>query len=301
MSRLPVAAALGAAAVLPLLGVPPYWLFILSTAFLAAAVATAWTLLALGGVVSFGHAAFFGVGAYLVGLAAPASVPLIPAIVLGALAAALLGFIVGVISARLEGSLLALATLAVAEMVRGVALAWPALTGGGAGLLGIPPLAWPGQAPQGRAGGYHAALITLFASLAILYGVRHARAGFALAALRESLARAQLLGVRPLPWRLFAFTLSAGITGAAGGVYATTARSIDVEAVLGRFQSIAPVVTATVGGVHGVLGPAVAAIGLHLFSEVLLHPYLPVLHHAPYAIMLVAAILYRARRRVASA
>ena len=290
-------ACLVAAALLPLCGVPTYWLFILTTGFLSAAVATAWALLALGGVLSFGHAAFFGVGAYGVGLSAATAIGPGGAIVVGAVVAGGLGLAMGAISSRLTGMTLALATLAVAELVRGIALGWTGLTGGGAGVLGIPAVTW---APA-RTATYYAALSVLAVAIGVLAGVRRTRAGLALTALGENEARAQVLGIQPLPWRLLAFGLSGVLTGLAGGVYAATARSVDVEGVFGRFHSILPVVTATVGGVHTLAGPALATIGLHLLSEVALHPYLPTLHQVPYAIVLVAVILRRGRRRARAA
>jgi branched-chain amino acid transport system permease protein len=296
-AALAAAAALGGALALPpLVGFDPYWLYLLGTAFLWAAVASAWNLLASAGPVSFGHAVYFGAGAYasaLLALGARQSPWL--GILLGAGVAALLALPIGLTAHRLGGASLALATFAYAELWRVIALNWTGLTGGGAGLIGIPPL--PGlvgagaAADGGRTAGYYVGLALLVTALAVHAGLRRTRVGLAWAALREAEDRAALLGIAPAPYRLLAFVCSGALTGVAGAVYAHAVRFVEPDLVFGRGLSILPLVMATFGGVGTLLGPAAGALALHLASEAVFQRAWPALHQLPYALALIAAVL----------
>ncbi|HET7873961.1 MAG TPA: branched-chain amino acid ABC transporter permease [Methylomirabilota bacterium] len=289
-------AAAAFAALPPLIGFQPYYLFLLSGAFLWASVASAWNLLACAGQISFGHAAFFGIGAYAAALLSLAGLSPWVAMGLGGLAGAAGAVLIGLGSERLKGAYLALATLAYAEAWRGLALNWTDLTGGGAGLIGIPPLpvlGWlPAALTSGRAGGYYAGFGILLATLALLAGILGSRAGLAFAAVRAEEERASLLGLRPLGWKLLAFGLSGGITGLAGALYVHVVRVVEPDLVFNRYYSILPLVMAMFGGLGTLLGPAAAGIALYLLSELVLHPLLPGLHQVGYALALILVILY---------
>ncbi|HEV8672578.1 MAG TPA: branched-chain amino acid ABC transporter permease [Methylomirabilota bacterium] len=283
----------GGLVVPPLVGFDPYWLYILGAALLWAALASAWNLLALAGLISFGHAVYFGAGAYASALLAQRAGwnPW-----LGVLAAAAVGALValpiGLSAHRLGGAYLALATFAYAEGVRGLALNWTALTGGGAGLIGIPALpplslALPDALTRERAGGYYLALTLLLATLGVYAGLRRTRVGLAWAALREREERAQLLGVPPTPYKLLAFACSGALTGVGGALYAHAVRALEPDLAFGRGLSILPLVMASFGGVHTLLGPTVGAFLLYLASELVFQPALPRLHQLPYALALV--------------
>jgi len=297
-----LAAVLVVLAVLPLLGPPAYYLYLFSTAYQFATLATAWSLLAYGGQVSFGQAAFFGLGAYGAALASLHGASPWLTISLGAALAGAGGAAVGLAAGRLNGAALALATLATAELLRGVALNWTALTGGGSGLVGIPSVpSLPGiplELGGGRVGAYHLSLATLAAALTISAVVLRSRAGLALAALREGETRGALLGLRPVPWKVLAFALSGVATGLAGAAYAHTLGAVEPDVVFGRVFSIAPLVMATLGG-RSLLGPSAAAVALYLVSELVFHPLAPALHQLPYALALIAVTLIRpAWRRI---
>ena len=293
-------------ALLPAAGLPPYYLHLLATAFILATLASAWSVLAWGGQISFGQAAFFGVGAYAAALAAIHGVASWAALALGAAAGAAAGALVSVAALRLHGAPLALATLACAEIGRGIALNWERLTGGGAGIVGIPAL--PGPASSPRAAAYYLALLLLTITLSVFRWMTRSRLGLALAAVREDSERASLLGVNPAAWKLAAFALSGGLTGVAGGLYAHMVRVVEPDLVFSSWYSLAPLIMATLGGPRTALGPAVAAVGLYLASELVLQPLLPALHHVGYALALIAAVLFlpgglggllRRRRRAA--
>jgi branched-chain amino acid transport system permease protein len=277
-------------ALLPIAGLPPYYLHLLATAFILATLASAWSVLAWGGQISFGQAAFFGVGAYAAALAAIHGVASWAALALGAAAGAAAGALVSVAALRLHGAPLALATLACAEIGRGLALNWERLTGGGAGIVGIPALSGPASSP--RAAAYYLALLLLTITLAVFTWMIGSRLGLVLAAVREDSERASLLGVNPSVWKLAAFALSGGLTGAAGGLYAHMVRVVEPDLVFSSWYSLAPLIMATLGGPRTALGPAAAAVGLYLASELVLQPLLPALHQVGYALALIAAVLF---------
>ncbi|MBI4588305.1 MAG: branched-chain amino acid ABC transporter permease [Candidatus Rokubacteria bacterium] len=294
-----IGAGLVAAALLllpPLSGFHPYYLYLVSTALLFGTLATAWNLLAYAGQISFGHAAFFGLGAYGAALASLGRFSPWWAIVLGGLLGAGGAGVIGLASARLQGAYLALATLAYAEIWRGIAHNWSEVSGGGAGLIGIPPLPplpWlPLDFTRGRAGSYYLSLAFLLVVLALFAGILHSRLGLAFAAVREEEERASLLGVHPLPWKILAFALSGFFSALAGGLYVHMVRVVEPDLVFSRYFSILPLVMATFGGLHTLLGPATAALGLYLVSELLLQPYVPVFHQLPYGLALIVVVLY---------
>lgn len=289
-SRAGLVAATALLVLLPAAGLPPYYLHLLASAFLLATLASAWSLLAWGGQISFGQAAFFGVGAYAAALASIHGVASWAALALGAAAGAAAGALVSVTALRLSGAPLALATLACAEIGRGIATNWERLTGGGAGIVGIPAL--PGPASSPRAAAYYLALLLLAATLTIFVWMTRSRLGLALAAVREDAERASLLGVNPAAWKLCAFALSGGLTGAAGGLYAHMVRVVAPDLVFSSWYSLAPLIMATLGGPRTTLGPAAAAAGLYLASELVLQPLVPTLHQVGYALALIAAVLF---------
>lgn len=298
MSRALSAAALAAALVFPaLVAFDPYVLYLLGTAFLWAALASAWNLLAFAGQISFGHAAYFGAGAYASALLAQRAGwnPWL-GVAAAAVAGAAVAVPMGLATHRLRGAYLALATLAYAEGYRVVALNWSGLTGGGAGLIGIPalpalPIGLPVELTRERAGGYYLALALLLVALGVFAGLRRTRIGLAWAAIREREQRAQLLGVAPTPYKLLAFVCSGSLTAVGGAVYAHAVRVLEPDLAFGRGLSILPLVMATFGGVHTLLGPPAGALLLYLASELVLQPTLPRLHQLPYALALILVVL----------
>lgn len=280
----------------PASGFHTYYLYLLSTAFLLATLAASWNLLAYAGQISFGHAAFFGLGAYGSALMSLGGLSPWYAIALGGLVGAAGAVGIGLVSARLRGAYLALATLAYAEIWRGIAHNWTEVSGGGAGLVGIPPLptlSWlPLDFTRGRAGGYYLSLAVLLAVLALFAVILRSRVGLAFAAIREEEERGELLGLPSVRYKLLAFALSAFFTALAGGLYIHTIRLVEPDLVFGRYYSILPLVMAIFGGLHTLLGPPAAALGLYLLSELGLHPYVPALHQLPYALALIVVVLY---------
>ncbi|MFB6131513.1 MAG: branched-chain amino acid ABC transporter permease [Salinigranum sp.] len=192
--------------------------------------------LALGetGMLTFGHAAFFGLGAYGSGLflahvQPPAWLGFI-CLITGTLLAAAGGLVIGLLSLRRRGTYLALITLAFAEMIYFVVFQWKSLTGGDDGLFGVmtPKLGIPGVFMISFSGGvlpgnvtyYLFSFVIFMLALVALRRIKRSNFGRVLNAVRENENRAQFLGYDVNRYRLAAFTLSAAFSGLAGALYA---------------------------------------------------------------------------------
>lgn len=242
----------------------------LMAALIVALAAQGWNLLAgFGGQFSFGHAAFFGTGAYADAvLQLRLGVNAWAACGCGVLAGAAVGWVIGALAfrARLRGSYFALITLAFAEVFRICANAAP-VTGGAAGLLiKLDPRPANFQFSS-RAAFVWVALACVAAVLAGTAAAARSRFGAYLAAVRENEDAARALGVDTLAVKLRAITLSAGITAAAGCLYAQYFLYVDAEIAFGTRMSVEALLAAIVGGVGTVTGPVVGALALHGLGE----------------------------------
>jgi branched-chain amino acid transport system permease protein len=240
------------------------------TAMIIALAGYGWNLLGgYGGQFSFGHAAFFGAGAYVDAvLQARYGVNAYVAFVLAALAGALTGLVIGYLSFRagLRGSYFALITLAFAEAMRVIANA-SAITGGAAGtLIKLKPALANFQ--------FVSRLPYLWISVALVAGAmiltraieRH-RFGAYLVAVRENEPAAQALGVDALSVKLKAIVVSAALTGIAGALYAQYFLFVDASIAFGPWISIEALMAPIIGGLGTVFGPLVGALALHFLGE----------------------------------
>jgi branched-chain amino acid transport system permease protein len=208
-------------------------------------------LMGPGGMLSFGHAAYFGLGAYGAGLLTlKAGAPMMLALLAAPLAAAGAALVFGWFCVRLQGVYLAMLTLALAQIVWSVVYQWDAFTGGSNGLIGIWPVAWL----SARTAYYYLALAASLAAIAFLWRMLFSPFGYALRAGRDSPLRAGAIGidVRAHQWAAFVF---AGLfAGLAGGLYAFSKGSISPEA-LAVPRSVDGLVMVLLGGVHTLAGP----------------------------------------------
>lgn len=240
------------------------------TALIVALAALGWNLLAgFGGQFSFGHAAFFGLGAYVDAvLQLRFGVNAWVACGVAIVAAGAFGWGLGavVFRARLRGSYFALITLAVAEVLRICANAAPA-TGGAAGLLlRLDPRASNFQFAS-RAVFVWIALAAVASAVVFTAWVVRGRFGAYLVAVRENEEAAQAAGVDILATKCRAIGLSGGMTGVAGCLYAQYFLFVDAPIAFGPRMSIEALLAAIVGGVGTVLGPVVGALALHGLGE----------------------------------
>ncbi|OGA69920.1 MAG: ABC transporter permease [Betaproteobacteria bacterium RIFCSPLOWO2_12_FULL_68_20] len=205
-----------------------------------------------GGMLSFGHAAYFGLGAYGAGLLLlRAGAPMEAALVLAPLAAGIGALAFGWFCVRLSGVYLAMLTLAFAQIVWSVAFQWDAFTGGSNGLIGVWPSAWLAS----RTAYYYLTLGACLAGIAILWRVLYSPFGYALRASRDSPLRAGAIGIDVRAQQWAAFTLAGLAAGIAGALYAFSKGSISPE-TLSVPRSVDALVMVLLGGIQTLTGPA---------------------------------------------
>ena len=270
--------------------------FLVFTLIIALA-AQGWNLLGgFGGQFSFGHAAFFGVGAYVSAIwQMSLGLDAWTGFVAGTLAGAVTGLVIGFLAFRagLRGSYFALVTLAFAEVFRVLANSSEA-TGGAAGLL--LPLRIGAQNLQFADRSTFLAFVVALTILVLLLvqWIRGSRFGAQLVALRENEEAARALGVDVFTVKLKAIGLSGAITAAAGVLYLQYFLFIDSNIVFGTWISVEVLLAAIVGGLGTVLGPVVGALALHGLGELVKHLAgdLPGIDLAVYGAVLVVAVAF---------
>lgn len=218
-------------------------------------------LIGVGGLVSFGHAAYFGLGAYAAGLlVTKGGLSMEPALALAPLIAGAFAALFGFFIVRLSGIYLAMLTLAFAQIVYAVCFQWVEFTGGDNGVVGVWPSAWAGT----RQVYYYLVLACTLAAIIALRHAIYAPFGYTLRAARDSATRADAIGIDVRRHRWFAFTLAGAAAGAAGGLYAFSKGSID-PTMISIPMSVDFLVMVLVGGIQTVIG---ALVGAGLFHSV---------------------------------
>jgi branched-chain amino acid transport system permease protein len=269
-SYLPIVVVLAVLAAIPLVIASNVALNFVVVVLIVALAAQGWNLLGgLGGQSSFGHAAFFGTGAYTSAIlqsryGVNAWAAAAAAIALGAA----VGWVIGFLSFRagLRGSYFALVTLAFAEVLRILANAAD-FTGGAAGiLLKLDTSLWNFQFSS-RAVFLWVTLAFVALSMFLSQQIARSRFGAHLAAVRENEDAARALGVDVLSVKLRAITLSAAMTAAAGCLYLQYFLYIDTNIGYGFWISIEALLASMVGGRGLVLGPVIGAFTLHGLGE----------------------------------
>ena len=208
-----------------------------------------------GGMASFGHAAYFGLGAYgaalaVKWLAAPMGLALAAAPVAAALGALLFGWF----AVRLSGVYLAMLTLAFAQIVWSIVFQWQEFTGGSNGVLGI----WPSVPFDRLSAFFLLTLVLVVAGVLLLRRMLFAPFGYAMRAGRDSPLRAEAIGIDVKRVHWLAFAIAGTVCGVAGGIFAFAKGSISPETIsIGR--SIDGLVMVLLGGVQTLSGPIVGA------------------------------------------
>jgi branched-chain amino acid transport system permease protein len=269
-------------------------------ALYGALMAQAWNLLGgYGGQFSFGHALFFGTGAYVQAIAQVQG-NLNPwfALALAVAAAAVVGLGVGALSFRygLRGSYFALVTLAFAEVFRILAVSVP-FTGAGVGLM-VPLRAGADNMQFADKRGYvWLALALLAAAQLLTTWLRHSRFGARLQAVRDNEDAARAIGVDPFRIKLGAIVLSGALMGAAGAFYVQVFQYLDPGIAYGSHTSVEALVAAIVGGLGTLWGPVLGAIALHLLGDLTRNLFgsLPGISMVIYGAVLVLIVMFAPR------
>lgn len=257
-------------ATVPLLGVSNVTMNFLVVALMTALAGQGWNVLGgYGGQYSFGHAAFFGTGAYVTAvLQVRYGVNAWLAFCLGIAGGALVGGIVGGMTFRsgLRGSYFALVTLAFAEVLRISASVAP-ITGAGVGTLVKLDLHVAALQFQTRAAFYWMILALVAIALIVTRLIECSRLGVWLIAVRENEDAATALGVNATAIKLTAMIISGAITAAAGCFYVQYFLFIDSGLAYGSWISIEALLTPIVGGVGTVFGPLLGALVVRGLGE----------------------------------
>jgi branched-chain amino acid transport system permease protein len=208
-------------------------------------------LLGPAGMVSFGHAAYFGLGAYAAALLVIRwQAPMELALLAAPLAAFAGAVVFGWFCVRLSGIYLAMLTLALAQIVWSVAFQWDTVTGGSNGLVGVWPATWLASKPA-----YYLLTLALCAlSIAWLWKVVASPFGYALRASRDSPLRAEAIGINVRAQQWAAFIVAGAFAGLAGALFAFSKGSISPE-TLSVPRSVDGLVMVLLGGVQTLTGP----------------------------------------------
>lgn len=255
---LALVAAIGALALVPVWVDNPYVLSVLTFATLYAVFAASWDILSgYIGQINFGHAVFFGAGAYATGFLDPHLHPALVFVAAG-LTAVGFAFLVGIPCLKLRGPYLALTTLVFPLILERLMFTFRDVTGGEYGLSITPPLS--------RIELYICSLILLLATLGVLLTVANSRIGRTFRAIGDDDQAAMAAGIDVAWFKLGAFALGAGLAGLGGVLYGYHLRHVSPE-VFGLFSSFAIVIMGVVGGMGTIVGPAIAAFFLTFLSE----------------------------------
>ncbi len=208
-----------------------------------------------GGMHSFGHAAYFGLGAYGAALGLKLlGLPMELALLAAPLLALAGGVLFGAFAVRLSGVYLAMLTLAFAQIVWAGVFQWDSVTGGSNGLVGI----WPASWLSSKVAYYLLTLTVVAASVLLLRGMLYSPFGYALRAGRDSPLRAQAVGIDVARVQWAAFSVAALFGGVAGALFAFAKGTISPETIsVGR--SIDGLVMVLLGGIQTLAGPLVGA------------------------------------------
>ncbi len=250
-------------ALVPLFLNNPYFLHMIIMVFIWVCLGQSWNLLGgFTGQVSFGHAAFYGVGAYAGGLLAfhfDASTWY--GMILGPLMAMAVAVPMGLICFRLRGSYFALSMLALAELLRLIATNWISFTNGSVGILIVPT--------AGKVFYYYLALALAALSFYVIRGVVQSKWGFYFVAIREDQEAAESMGIDTTKYKLVSLLISAFFTGLTGAFYMNYMAFIDPSVVFALTDvSIMMILVVMLGGAGTFYGPAIGAVIMVIFSEV---------------------------------
>jgi branched-chain amino acid transport system permease protein len=267
----------------------PYVLHLLILSFLWIVLGQSWNLLGgYTGQVSFGHAAFFGVGAYATGVLVKSGLSPGAAwwgLLLGGVTAAVLALVIGWICFRLRGPYFALSVLALSEVLRLVAVNWKQLTNGAEGILYIPTF-------TSKAYYYWIILALAGVSFVVIRFVMRSKLGFYFLSIREDQDCAESLGIDTTKYKLYSLLISAFFTGAAGSFYMNYMGFIDPGIVFAVHDiSVMMILVTMLGGVATMWGPAVGAVLYILVSE-LFRVWLKSGHLIFFGVLIIVIIIF---------
>ncbi len=270
---------------LPVVSQNPYLIRVVILTSIFAILAASWDLLSgFTGQMNFGHALFFGVGAYTSAmLNIHAHIPPWGSIPLGAMAAVLAGLIVGIPCLRLKGTYLALTTMAFPIILLGIVFALPDFTGGELGISGLKRLS------GSLLGNYYVHVVAMLALCTIMWKITDSNTGIIFHAIREDELAVRTAGINTTRYKLLAFCLSGLFAGLAGGLYAHYMR-IAGPSTLEVSMSFSVVIWSVFGGLATIYGPVAAVFILFPLLEFI--RFWPEYRMLMFAIVILLILLY---------
>ena len=239
----------------PFLVTSDYYLHLVIIALMWVVIGSAWNLLAgYTGQVSFGHAMFFGIGAYVAGIfVTKLEMSAWWGMMFGGVGAMIVGLFVGWVCFRLRGPYFALATLAGSEIFRLIATNWESMTEGMVGILII-------QTFTSKIPYYYIALALAALCIGVIQLVMKSKWGYYFVSIREDQDAAESMGINTTLYKNVSLLISAFFTGMAGAFYMNYMAFIDPSVVFSlHYISIMAILVGIVGGVATIMGPAVGA------------------------------------------
>jgi len=270
---------------MPLISQNPYLIRVIVLTSIFAILAASWDLLSgFTGQVNFGHALFFGVGAYTTALLnIHLHIPPWGSIPLAAAAAVLAGLIVGIPCLRLKGTYLALTTMAFPIILMGIVFALPDLTGGELGISGLQRLS------NSLLVNYYIYIVTMLVLCTVMWKITDSHTGVIFHAIREDELAVRASGINTTRYKLLAFCLSGFFAGIAGGLYAHYMR-IAGPSTLEVSMSFSVVIWAVFGGLATIYGPITSVFVLFPLLEFV--RFWPEYRTMIFAVVVLLTLLY---------
>ena len=243
-----------------------YYIVLSTEVVILALLATSYNLIfGYAGMVSFGHAAFFGLGAYAMAiLTKNYGSPMLVGLLAAPVIAAIFAFVIGWFCMRTIRLYFALLSLAFAQLLYVIVYQWVDVTGGSDGIHGVPRP----EALGSYASYYYFALATTILCMLLMWFIVNSPFGWSLRAIRENTQRSQFLGINDRFYKVIAFTIAGAFAGVAGGLYSQFQKWADPD-LLFWTTSANPVLMSILGGMFSFVGPSVGAVVFVALREII--------------------------------
>ncbi|HVV42941.1 MAG TPA: branched-chain amino acid ABC transporter permease [Nitrobacter sp.] len=270
------------------IGISAYWLRVLTTVLMYVIVTQGLNVIVgITGYHAFGNGVFFGVGAYACGAAMVAGMPFAAGLVLSILVSAACAFILGWPILRLKGHYFAIATVALNLAAIQIIIQIGGITGGAQGLA-LPLSDWDPKPLYIAL--YYLMLAGAVASTAVVTILLRCPLGFALRAIRDSERAAAVMGINTTKAKVYAWSISAGLTGFAGGVWAYWITFIEPSSAFDPAIGVKAYIMLIIGGMGSILGPVIGAFVIEIVSTLVWSGFLHA-HQLIFGVLIVVVCL----------
>ena len=243
-----------------------YYIVLSTEVVILGLLATSYNLIfGYAGMVSFGHAAFFGLGAYAMAILTKSyGSPMLVGLLAAPAVAAVFAFVIGWFCMRTIRLYFSLLSLAFAQLLWVIVFQWYGFTGGSDGIQGVPRP----EMLNSHASYYYFTLGTTLVCMILMWLIVNSPFGWSLRAIRENRHRSQFLGINDRFYKVIAFTVAGAFAGVAGGLYCQFQKWADPE-LLFWTTSANPVLMSILGGMFSFFGPAVGAMMFVMLREII--------------------------------